>query len=119
MTFEHAWAAGFFEGEGYVGFVNNGWRMAISNVEVDLLRRFGQAVDAGNVRLRNLAKQATHRDVFIWRLTAKDEVLRVATVLLPYMQGEKVKRMNQVVAAGPRIRITSQKAVVGFLDHTV
>jgi hypothetical protein len=106
---ELAWAAGFFDGEGYVG---KWWtnkkdrksqtltiRTTIHQAHPEVLRRFASAVGVGKVR-GPFKKRKERNWSPMWEYQAAcQDTLKVADRLIPYLSPVKVRQFKDVVSA--------------------
>ena len=96
MTKSHniAWASGFFEGEGYVGFkytLNKMWDksyprfvISISQVSREPLDKFKEIFGAGTVRGPYGPYQQTKQEYYQYQISG-DAAVEVLEKLLPYL----------------------------------
>lgn len=101
-TAELAWAAGFFDGEGWIGVRQSGdrWypRMSVSQCDRRTLLRFKQAIQGGKVIGPYFSTK--HKPVHMWRCNCKAECLRIAESLWPFLSYQK---RDQVLRAYSKI----------------
>jgi len=99
QSIELAWAAGFFDGEGYVGSMSLRVRpakgraravltMEISQVDERPLQRFAAAVGCGSITLRTSRLGPRQRPQFRWR-AAHGAAERALCALWPYLSEPK------------------------------
>ena len=77
-----AWAAGLFEGEGYISKAHN-YRLTVNMTDRDVLERFAQIVGFGRVRTMRPATDK-HKELFSWDINNKAEAKRIISMLLPF-----------------------------------
>lgn len=94
------WAAGFFDGEGNVGFAEKGKKFYIQisqkSTNVEVLERFKSAVD--NIGMINTYKDgyaSTGRKA-MYQVSSK-EALNVINLILPYLSSAKREQANHAV----------------------
>lgn len=96
---EHAWAAGFFDGEGTTGYCPKAksTRLQISQKDPALLYRFARAVGVGKVcgPYRN-----GKGEVYQFRVSRRSDVVSVMTKLWPYL-GDQKKDQARAANAAP------------------
>ena len=106
MSTELAWAAGFFDGEGYAGVErqkgtkkHHDFRylvLVVSQVEREPLERFMTAVGVGHIYGPYARKKITHRPTSRW--TARNFQARAAVKLLwPYLSTPKKRQIQRAV----------------------
>lgn len=107
-TDEFAWAAGFWDGEGWVGLErhqsHSGYFVIAADVKQagsqlpEVLKRFADAVGAG--RIYGPIKRDGHQDAYRWRLGGTDAVERVVRTLWPWLgevKRDQARRALEVV----------------------
>ena len=96
--FEHAWAAGFFDGEGTTSYSpkQQSTRIQISQKDPALLYRFQDAVGFGDVcgPYKNGKGQ-----VYQYRLSRRADVIAVMQKLWPFLGDEKKEQAKRANAA--------------------
>lgn len=96
---EHAWAAGFFDGEGTTSYslIAKSTRIQISQKDPALLYRFQRAVGGGKVcgPYRN-----GKGEVYQFRVSRRADVLAVMAKLWPYL-GDQKKDQARLANADP------------------
>ena len=108
QSIELAWAAGFFDGEGYVGSVRRrpgprGGRwstvlaMEISQVDERPLQRFAAAVGCGSIN-RRAVRNPRWRQQWRWRAT-QGAAERALCALWPYLSEPKREQALRAVDA--------------------
>jgi hypothetical protein len=98
MSYELAWAAGFFDGEGCVGC---SWRpekryrnlrLSITQVDREVLDRFAEAVGVGRVLGPRIRKDPNQQPLYTYRLDRVEEIRAVREKLWPWLG--TVKRLQ-------------------------
>lgn len=99
---ERAWAAGFFDGEGWAGLVVQAGRRTtqpqaqINQAGTDgvpeTLVRFQRAVGVG--RITGPTKIAGRKDLYRWCASSRDDVRRVCEALAPWLGGVKLAQFE-------------------------
>jgi len=82
----HEWAAGLFEGEGYIrqpGVKRSAHEVRIKMTDYDILQRMHQHY-GGNLFLETKA-QAHHKQAWVWSLTTKTLVKGFLLDILPFL----------------------------------
>ena len=102
-----AWAAGLFEGEGYISKERVGGksshRLAINLTDKDVLEKFVSVVGFGSVRelhnqlLDKKVKEGKWKPCFVWEINNKKETRRILDMFLPYFGDRRAHRaMNML-----------------------
>lgn len=97
MTTEIAWAAGFFDGEGYCGLSSDGYvSVKIGQIHPEVLERFARAVGHGQVTgPRKVGDNPNWQDLWSYQIGGEPAIL-VMNLLWPYLS--TVKRIQFRVA---------------------
>jgi hypothetical protein len=97
---ELAWAAGFFDGEGWANRAGRGVQSRINQSDndgvPDVLLRFQRVVSCG--RIHGPVREDGREDLYYWDATSRDDVDAVAQAIWPWL-GD-VKRSEFVAALG-------------------
>lgn len=101
---ELAWAAGFFDGEGYVGYTFrwNGKRrcrridVQISQIDPEVLSRFRDAVGVGKVYGPYAAK-GRKNPMYKYGAAKIDDVMLVLERLRPFLSSIKTKQAEEAI----------------------
>lgn len=101
-TNELAWAAGFFDGEGYTGPGTGTMRMAVTQRKLEPLERFLNAVSLGKI-------YEVKRGGWVWIATGQDNVVTALARLWPYLCTPKKNQAREV--------IRGRKAKVQHIDQ--
>lgn len=110
MNVELAWAAGFFDGEGSV-YVRHTQRhkggttgrvyplttveVSLSQVRVEPLKRFLEAVQIGTLRGPYQHRKITHAPYFRWQTAGRPSVHKVLSLLWPYLSLPKREQFQK------------------------
>lgn len=98
--YELAWAAGFFDGEGWSNRVGRGVQARINQSADDglpeVLLRFQRVVSRG--RIHGPVREDRRKDMYYWDVSSRGDVEAVATAMWPWL-GD-VKRAEFEVALG-------------------
>lgn len=97
-----AWAAGLFDGEGYVGLSrNHAYRRQVSlsmgMVDRDLVERFCVAVGVGRVSVGRL--RSSGRPFYTWRVGSFEGAQHVLASLWPWLGERRRARVAEVLGA--------------------
>jgi hypothetical protein len=84
MSTEAAWAAGLFEGEGYVSS-SGALRCTINMTDPEPLLRFHEAVGVGTVRGPYAQRNPNWRPYYTWRCSGWDATMRLYELFEPYL----------------------------------
>jgi len=84
---ELAWAAGFFDGEGYVGYSLHPKKLSacVAQTNEELLTRFRHAVGGLGQIYRIKVRAAHHRPCWQWRVTRTEHVQAVVALLWRFL----------------------------------
>lgn len=101
----YAWAAGLFEGEGWVGAIADGRgphsgkcaRMEITSTDRDVLEQFLKVVGAGSVSGTSHAEPA-YKPAWRWRLAGREPTRRLFTLFLPWLCQRRREQFEQTLA---------------------
>jgi hypothetical protein len=100
------WAAGLFEGEGYVGLqscVTNGRRygpyprLAVKMSDLDVIRRLGEVFPQGIVG--SDGHRPGRKPMWAWSVYKPEHVIGIAFTLYPLLGERRQARIREVVAA--------------------
>jgi hypothetical protein len=101
---ERAWAAGFFDGEGYVGYTfrSNGTKryrridVQVTQIDPEVLERFRKAVGTGRVYG---PYHSARRINPMWKygIGSVEGVMHVLEVLRPYLCSIKTKQAEEAI----------------------
>lgn len=105
---ELAWAAGFFDGEGYIAFrLNNANKngkyyrrieIQIGQIDTFVLERFARAVDCGTVYGPvGLETRDGRSPLYKYNLTGIDNIKRVWHLLMPYLSPIKLEQWRKAM----------------------
>lgn len=101
--YDLAWAAGIFEGEGWIyarpGFPNN-VQVGVEMTDEDVIMRLN-AIFPGNVRVRDRADRPNDKTIYQWRRQSKYATLEFLTAVLPFL-GERRKAKALEVMEGAK-----------------
>jgi len=88
-----AWAAGFFDGEGYIGMAIGKYgvqfHVVAAQTEKSVMERFGQIVGGGNVYLQKNHRKSNWRPLWTWSTGKKTDAVHALKSLLPYLYTKK------------------------------
>jgi len=91
-----AWAAGLFEGEGYVSrSKDGGTRIGIEMCDEDVVRRFAEIVGVGNVTER--ASRKGWQVSYHWRAADRWDVADVLRTLRPFMGERRGRKADEAL----------------------
>jgi hypothetical protein len=101
---ELTWAAGLFEGEGYIciagkaghgGYKNNSWRIGIEMTDKDIVERFANIFDL-QVKFKPRAhKNPKWKDLYVAQVSRQAKVKEIVDALLPYMGERRRLKMEE------------------------
>lgn len=104
---ELAWAAGLFEGEGYLciatpkgkgGRTTNGWRLGLEMTDKDVVLRFACLFDL-SVKTRRRSKEVKSldhwKDLYIAMTSHQAKVKEIVDALFPFMGERRRSKMEE------------------------
>lgn len=98
---ERAWAAGLFEGEGWITDRDkNGVQIGLGMTDRDVVERFAEIAGYGNVRVKIDTRAEQNKTMFIWEAKKTSEVMRILSFMLPYFG---VRRWSRAMSALTRL----------------
>ena len=98
-----AWAAGIFEGEGYISDGKHNYRLAINMTDYDVLRKFCDVVGYGNVRelhgkkIDEYVAIGRYKQPYTWEINKKSETKRILELFLPYLGSRRAHRALNLI----------------------
>src|SRR5205807_198981 len=99
---ELAWAAGLFDGEGYIGYLHKASvQLALGMVDHACVRAFAHVVGVRYTGswLKHSERNPNWNDAYYWRISRSSDVRLVLELLLPYL----VAKRKRAVAALKRL----------------
>lgn len=105
MNIEHAWAAGFWDGEGCVSVARrsntNRPRIVaeVAQVHPEVLHRFKRAVGFGKVYGPYEQKNPNAQPFYVWRVESAQDVNNLRLILFQYLSSVKKAQLDKAVAA--------------------
>lgn len=109
MNIEHAWAAGFWDGEGCVSLTYRQYskntpkipRIMVQIAQVDrrVLDRFQKAVGFGEVLGPYKQRNENSQPYYVWRVEGNTHLLMIRNKLAPYLGEVKLKQMDNALTA--------------------
>lgn len=90
MDAEYAWAAGLFEGEGFISLNNNCMRLGLGMRDEDVVRRFWNIVGHGNVLQRS-------DGMWMWQCGAREAVHEIWSWLSPMLGERRLARFEELL----------------------
>ena len=97
--YEHAWAAGFFDGEGCTTFSNRYMYMQVKQVDEYGLRRFHSAI--GGIGKIHLGRRP--RPIFVWRAGGR-HAMAVMEIIGPHLSLAKREQYKRCFESWDEIR---------------
>ncbi|MBW7998502.1 MAG: hypothetical protein FVQ81_18400 [Candidatus Glassbacteria bacterium] len=99
-----AWAAGLFEGEGnlYLQKTRPGPpqpQMSLSMTDPDVVQRFRDIVNCGNIRIHEDQKHPHFKRQYRWRLCSWERVSEVVDLFKPYLGERRLEHVKVFEAA--------------------
>ena len=102
-----AWAAGLFEGEGYIGiqsragekkYKSNYWYIGIGMTDEDVIKRFADLFDLNyttRVRANEKSSKNYFKDLYVVRTSKRAKVKEIVDALLPFMGERRRLKMEE------------------------
>lgn len=113
-----AWAAGLFEGEGYVGLTRRQCNISISSTDLDVLEKFHKVVGVGSVFQ---CKQVEgHKTFWRWKAGTRAAVAHLFELFSPYLCYRRTQTFKDVLSrATPVAPIRSSGPSCGYYMNAV
>ena len=100
------WAAGLFEGEGYICFSpKSSVKIGIEMTDFDVLERFVEIIGVGKISPRKI-RESRHKQRYIWEVRTHMDVKNVLELLLPWLGTRRKTRAGQAITRIAEIRPT-------------
>lgn len=111
---ERAWAAGFFDGEGWVGrslvtkttksgvYICERIESTVGQNDPEVLERFKKAVGIGTIGGPYKRKKTNHKDFWQFRVSNRKAVIQLFEALSPYLSTIKTKQFQDALEREPR-----------------
>lgn len=101
MTRGVEWLAGLYEGEGTLTRGRDGgverWNLSINSTDQDVIREARKISGVGHVTFVP-ARQAHWKDQWCWRVSKRDDIAHVCSILLPYLCSRRLARVEDFLA---------------------
>jgi archaellum biogenesis ATPase FlaH len=101
---ELTWAAGLFEGEGYIcivskagtrGYINNSWRIGVEMTDKDVVEHFAKVFNL-NVKFKPRShKNPKWKDLYVAQVSHQAKVKEIVDALLPFMGERRRSKMEE------------------------
>lgn len=86
---DRAWAAGLFEGEGWITNEDkNLIQLGLGMTDRDVVERFAAIAGYGSIRQKPDTRQTYNKIMYVWTARKTNEVMRILHFMLPYL-GER------------------------------
>jgi len=94
------WAAGLFEGEGYLSRTRNRWDMAIKMTDRDVLEDFLDIVKCGRLNgpYHSASMKEHYRPYYRWRTYNNQEIFRIIAEFYPLMGERRLEKFNEFLS---------------------
>ena len=91
------WAAGLYEGEGYLTRYRNRWELGIKMTDLDVLQDFYDFVRCGNRRgpYHTPSQKPHHKPYYLWRTYNKKEIFTIVAEFYPLMCKRRLEKFNE------------------------
>lgn len=114
---ELAWAAGVFEGEGFIGTYDYrghrpSWMMSVEMTDEDVVRKLHRVMGLGKVYgpyLRKTGRCADPLPTWVWRLARRCDIYAACVALFPFMGQRRQERMVEAIRELPPVGRTRRR----------
>lgn len=91
------WAAGLYEGEGWLTRHKNRWELAIKMTDLDVLQDFYDIVRCGTLRgpYHVPSQKAHYKPSYIWRTYNKQNIFTIVAEFYPFMGKRRLQKFNE------------------------
>lgn len=120
-----AWAAGLFEGEGYITIFQMEHnvlpliRLGITMTDRDVLERFCRIVECGRVTGEHRFGREHHKPTFRWAIGNRKDVERILLAFLPYLGERRTAKAQLMLAEIAKLDMTCENCGVVFRSHRI
>jgi hypothetical protein len=99
-----AWAAGVFEGEGWMAYREKpaSWQASVTMTDEDVVLRFAAVVGVGRVRGPIKKQRAHYKDQWQWCVSSRADVVLFLEMVLPWLGERRCARALAVLAQTPK-----------------
>ena len=111
------WAAGLFEGEGYVGLCSNRrqGRLALASTDLDVLQRFHSVIEFGSI---GKSYQVQNRKpIWFWRKSGFESVQALAVMFWPWLGARRRMKFTQVLQSTRTVPVGKGKNPCSWNGH--
>jgi hypothetical protein len=99
-----AWATGLFDGEGCITLYNKtvkGYeyrtvQICMTMTDEDLVRRFHDVVQVGNVTFRE-SKNPRHKNQWAWQTQSRKDIIHVLRMFLPWFGSRRAQKAREAI----------------------
>lgn len=111
---ENAWAAGLFEGEGWLGLSRVGGGaypfVALSMIDEDVVRRFHRAMGVGTV-IQEKARGRARQPAWRWKAANRPDFATAVSLLEPWLSPRRLAQLEEVRRGMTPVKITSGRRI--------
>lgn len=108
---EIAWAAGLYEGEGWISVERHQYKdtvcyytvLGIDMTDKDILDRFPEIFDYGSVKPKKKGKKDHYKEQFTWRVYKYSKILEVVELISPWLGKRRLLQIETALAKDTRI----------------
>jgi hypothetical protein len=117
---DFAWAAGLFEGEGYVTTGKNGYPQAgIDMIDLDIIQRFKGVINFGNIR-QYPGAQENNKIRYRWVISGVDRIRKLLNLLYKWLSKNRINQINSVLSYIPKSISRNKKSTsLESIVHTM
>lgn len=108
---QRAWAAGLFEGEGWITDRDkNSVQLGLGMTDRDVVERFATIAGYGNIRVREdyrkpLTLYSTMKTMYVWEAKKANEVMRILSFMMPYFGERRYGRAMSALRRLERVNV--------------
>jgi hypothetical protein len=120
-----AWAAGLFEGEGYItmfrmkAHVLHSIRLGIQMTDRDVLEKFCEIVECGKVGGPHRYSRPHHKPTYVWGIGNRTDVERILLAFLPWLGERRSAKAREMLAEIAKLNMTCEECGVTFRSHRI
>ena len=124
-SIEIAWAAGLFEGEGYItifhmeGHVLPTIRLGITMTDRDVLEHFCRVVECGRVTGEHRFGREHHKPTFRWSIGNRKDCERILLMFLPWLGERRATKAREMLAEIAKLNMICENCGVVFRSHRI
>ncbi len=102
-----AWAAGLFEGEGFLRIENfenrKRYSLGLCTTDLDVLKKFHRVVGFGEIYFKKKYK-SHYKQTWEWRAGKLEEIKIIGNKFLPFLGERRSSKINELISYNPPSR---------------